>query len=206
MSETPVEHEWLALCHAERDHVAWLTDHRSETESEEFRKRLRDWWGSIERLLAFHEKELAESGVSRRNIPIRLLSTLRCFAGYLAVGQIPSPIADTATEGRRKIGPSYRRDVGFAVAYILAAKQGIQHQGETIAIADKAPVKTVCEAFDVKRTAVRNWQRTVPVAYLGANRVNAEIVTSLMKSAAERYRIAGRSERAIERRGRTQLG
>jgi len=205
MSERPVEHEWLALCHAERDHTAWLEDHLSETESEEFRKRLRDWWGSIERLLAFHKKELAESGVTSRNIPICLLSTLCGFAGYLAIGQIPDPIAHTATEGRRKIGPSYRRDVGFAVAYIRAAKQGIPHQGETITIADKAPVKTVCEAFDVKRTAVRNWQRNVPVADLGANKVDSEILTYLMKSAAQRYRVAGRSERAIHRRGRAQL-
>ena len=91
------------------------------------------------------------------------------------------------------------------MAYILAAKQGIHHQGEIIAIADKAPVKTVCEAFDVKRTAVRNWQRNVPAAYLGANEVDAEILTNLMKSAAERYRLAGRSERAIYRRGRAQL-
>jgi hypothetical protein len=88
---------------------------------------------------------------------------------------------------------------------ILAAKHGIEHWGETITIADKAPVKTVCEAFGVKRTAVRNWQRTVPPEHLGANPVNAEIVTNLMKSAAERYRIAGRSEHAIDRRGRAQL-
>src|SRR3984957_6846438 len=35
MSERPVGHEWVVLCHAERDHTAWLEDHLSETESEE---------------------------------------------------------------------------------------------------------------------------------------------------------------------------
>jgi hypothetical protein len=81
-------------------------------------------------LLDFHAMELAESGEARQNIPIPVLGALRGFAGYLAVGQIPGPIAHAATEGRRSFGPSYRRDIGFAVAYILAAKQGIQHQGD----------------------------------------------------------------------------
>ncbi len=205
MTAKPKEHEWLALCQVERDHRAWLAEHGPESASADFRNRLRDWWGSIEKLLDFHVKEMAESPEVHRDIPIDVLSALRGFAGYLAVWQIPGPIAHAATEGRRNIGPSYRRDVGFAVAYILAAKQGIQHHGEIVTIADKAPVKTVCEAFDVSRTTVRDWQRIVPVAYLGANRVDAEIVTNLMKSAAERYRLAGRSMGAIDRRGRAQL-
>ena len=207
MSAKPQEHEWLALCQIERDHRAWLAERLPERGSAGFRNRIWDWWRSIERLLDFQVRGMAEfPGGAHRDIPIDVLIAFRGFAGYLAVGQIPGLITDAATEGRRSIGPYERRDKGLAVAYILAAKHGIEHWGETITIADKAPVKTVCEAFGVKRTAVRNWQRTVPPEHLGANPVNAEIVTNLMKSAAERYRIAGRSEHAIDRRGRARRG
>jgi hypothetical protein len=92
MNATPEEHEWLALCQIERDCRTWLTEHASETTSDKFRKRLREWWRSIERLLDFHAKALVEYGEARQNIPIPVLSALRGFAGYLAVGQIPGPI------------------------------------------------------------------------------------------------------------------
>jgi hypothetical protein len=201
MSAAPTEHELLALCQVERDLSTWLSEHGSERGSTEFRTKLREWWGSIERLLDFHVKEVTELWGTRRTIPIQVMRMLQGSAGYLAVGKIPDHISDAAAEGRHSIGPSERRDIGLAVAYILAAKQGINHWGQTVTIADKAPVKTVCEVFGVTRTTARNWQKNIPPANLGANPVNAEIVEHLMRSAGERYRRDGRSAAAILRRG-----
>jgi hypothetical protein len=192
---------WLGLCASERD-LRQKLNTCGDSKSPEFRETLRAWWGAIEALLEFHEREIARVDLARRNLPIQVLATLRYFAGYLAVGQIPGLIADVATEGRRRVGPSERRDIGFAVAYHRAATGGVEHEDERIVIADKSPVKTIMEAFGASRTTVQGWIGKIQPTFLGVNPINDEVLTALMKEAGERYKNAGRSHGAIISRGR----
>jgi hypothetical protein len=168
----------------------------------EFREKLREWWRSLADLLTFHARDVAEFGAARWSLSTDVLSTLAGFAGYLAVGQIPEPISDAASEGRRHPGPTERRDIGFAVAYCRAAKGGINHGRDCITINDRSPVKTVRAAFGVAQSTVQGWQREIPTAFLGVNQIDGEILRDLMEQAGERYRRA-RGTRRIE--GRAQL-
>lgn len=197
MSTARTEHEWLALCQIERDHRTWLSEHGSERTSAEFRAKLRDWWASIEHLIDFQVKEIAELEGARRNMPLDVLIALRGFAGHLAIGQIPKPISDAATEGRHPPGPSERLHIGYSVAYYRAATGGIEHCGDRIEIADKTPVKTVMREFGVSRSTVQGWNARQPAAFLGVNRINGEILTSLMQDAGKIYRKYGRASDAI---------
>jgi hypothetical protein len=193
-----VDVDWRILCYRERerrDHVRSIAPG-----SAEFRAALRNWRASVEALLTGHVRAVA-AGSTIETIPLEILEAFRGFAGYLAVGQIPGPIADVSTEGRRATGPTERRDIGLAVAYLKAAKGGIEHHGEQIVVDDSAPVKTVCEAFGVERPTVQGWHRNVQVALLGINPVSAELLVELIKNAGERYRGSGRSSAAIDERG-----
>lgn len=159
--------------------------------SADFKSRLRDWWAAVECLLKF----AAQDG--GRIVPADLLAALAGLAGHLAIGDIPSPISHAAVNGRHSMKPRERLDIGLAVAYIAAAKSGIEHFGEVILIADKSPIKTVQEAFGVPRQTVQRWVNTVAPCGLGSNPIDAEILESLMRQAGQRYRIAGRSVPAL---------
>jgi hypothetical protein len=165
---------------------------------------LQQWWASIEGVLRAHIEALAQ-GFSLRPDPLEVLTIMKGMAGYIAVGKIPDPIADAAAEGRTSAGPTERRDIGFAVAYLIAAKKdggGFEHQGEKIKIHDKFPVKTVSNAFGVHRATVYGWGKTITPENLGLNRLDATSLTGLMVMAGERYRAAGRSSEAILTRHR----
>jgi hypothetical protein len=133
-------------------------------------------------------------------MPTHILSTLAGFSGYLATGKIPAPIKDAALEGNARPGPSERRDIGLAVAYHRAATVGIEHNSETIKIADKTPVKTIMSAFGVSRTTVQGWNARERPAFLGVNPVTSCVLIGLMQNAGMRYQTAGRSKNAIKRR------
>src|SRR5687767_5877065 len=65
---------------------------------------LRYWWKSVEDLLYAYGLAIAENERPEPP-PAELASVLSGLAGHLAVGQIPDPIKDAATEGRRPPGP-----------------------------------------------------------------------------------------------------
>jgi hypothetical protein len=133
-------------------------------------------------------------------MPVQILSTLAGLSDYLAAGKIPTPIKDAAHEGNARPGPSERRDIGLAVAYHRAATVGVEHNSETIKIADKTPVKTIMSAFGVSRTTVQGWNARERPAFLGVNPVTGEVLVGLMQNAGTRYQTAGRSKNAIKRR------
>jgi hypothetical protein len=194
MRETDVR--WLALCSAElqlRRKLSESTD--AAPRSSEHRKLLREWWASVESLLDFAVKN------HHREIPLELLNAFRGFSGYLAVGKIPGPIEDARSEGASPPGPSERRDIGLAVAYLMAATGGLDHLGARLVIDDRSPVKTVGEMFGVARSTVQGWRNKYPQSGLGVTPIDAPILKSLMRKAGKRYCSAGRSQAAIRKRG-----
>jgi hypothetical protein len=167
----------------------------------ELSKVLQDWWKAIELALTMYRLALADERTLTPP-PLDILANCSNVAGYLAVGQIPKTVADAASEGRRPPGPTEQRDIGFAVAYMLAAsRDGIMHFGERIIIADETPIKTVCEAFGVKRSTAQGWKQKVKPAFLGLGPINGKILESRMRQAGGRYQREGRSASAITKRG-----
>ena len=133
--------------------------------------------------------------------PAELALVLSAFAGYLAVGQIPDPIKEAATEGRRPPGPTERRHIGWAVVYRHACRpEGITHKVETIHMADKSPVKTLAAWFEVDPNVIRKWVRDHPPVFMGVNAVNSEVIIKRTRAAGETYSRAGRGQRAVTRR------
>jgi hypothetical protein len=135
--------------------------------------------------------------------PAELAEKLSNLAGYLAVGQIPGPIEDAKTEGRRAPGPTERQHIGWAVAYRRACRpEGLSHNGQTIRIEDKTPIKTLAAWFELDPNTIRGWVRDHCGAFLGVNDVNAEIIVKRTRLAGARYSRSGRGIRAIKRRQR----
>jgi hypothetical protein len=193
--------QWMTLLRDERDKREAARGLCSNPPTLKFRKALRDWFGSIGSALTMYQRALTDE----RTLvppPLDILAACSNMMAYLAVGQIPKPMADAASEGRRPLGPTERRDIGLAVAYMMAASGGgITHYGEIIVISDRTPVKTVCEAFGVQRPTAQGWRRKIEPAFLGLHRIDGAILESLMRAAGERYKGAGRSTSAITKRG-----
>jgi hypothetical protein len=197
------ETQWLSLCaqfeKLHRNLSAAQPFSAEGRKDSEFRSLLRRWWASIEAMLTFYVEKFC-SGAAPPSLPVEIVNAFKQFAGYLAVGSIPGMIADVAAKGSWAPGPTETRDICLAVAYIAAAKTGIEHCGERIAIDDKAPVKTVCSAFGVSPSTVQGWQQKYEPGGLGVTPINAGILKNLMKDAGGRYCSAGRSHLAIRNR------
>jgi hypothetical protein len=171
----------------------------SKPPTREFSKALREWWGATESALRMYRIELAGGRVLYPP-PLEILEGLENMAGYLAIGQMPGVVDDAISEGNHTAGPGERRDIGIAVAYMMAATDGIKHAGEQIIITDKHHNKTVCDAFGIHRNTALGWRRTYKPAFPDLHPINGEILRSLMREAGERYKRAGRSRSAITER------
>ena len=121
-----------------------------------------------------------------------LSTVLADLAGYLAVGNVTPPIQYVRGRGQRKPGPTERRDIEWGVVYLRAVKEG--------RITDPHPTKTVAENYDVHPRTVQGWRSSVRVIS-SLSAMSPRVIERKMKQAAERYRGAGRSFRANNRRG-----
>ncbi len=192
--------QWRTLLCDERDKREAARVLYSNPRTREFSKAVRNLWGAYEAALDMYIRALAE-GCALDPPPLEILTALKIIVSCLAVGKMPGLAADAISGGRRAAESRERRDIGFAVAYMLAASTtGLEQAGERIIIADKSPVKTVCEAFGISRTTAQGWRKKLEPAFLGLNRIDGELLGSLMRGAGERYKTAGRSARAITKR------
>jgi hypothetical protein len=93
-------------------------------------------------------------------------------------------------------------DVYSNVAGYLAIGQipGIVAHGERVIIVDKKPIRTVCEAFGIKRSTAHGWKQKVPPAFPDVGPIDGDILESFMRQAGERYQREGRSASAITKR------
>lgn len=82
--------------------------------------------------------------------PIDLAGSLAWHIGYIRTGHLPSTIKDMLRPGSPGVGPHERNDIALAVAYIVAARQGI--------IVDRHPSKSISELYGVTTRGVRKWQ------------------------------------------------
>lgn len=194
--------EWHSLCEEEqkrREEIVWRDGKKPP------RAQLRSWWTSVQDLCRAYARAPAEFSIGERHeqvmFPPDLANVLAGLTGYLAIGEIPGPIQDVRTKGRTSPGPHERHHIGLAVAYREACKgDGLIHRGEIIKIADRKPVVTLSTWFGVTPRTIRGWCRDVKRAYLGLNRIDADVLISLTKRAGQAYSFAGRSALATSKR------
>lgn len=190
------EDDWAELLRTEIAHRADIYSTTDGTNG----KQLREWWKYVERIFRLYSISAAR-GEQLKQTPWELMFAVSGLLGYVAAGKLPDPISLALTEGRPAVGPEEKRDIGYAVAYCLAASEtGLPHNGATIRVEDANPINTVSAAFGIDKTTARKWRRQTDPAFMGLNDISADIVASLMKEAGERYQIAGRSRAAIDAR------
>ena len=128
-------HEWIEILNRERDLRPTPTSQPSA---------VREWWTAVADVLNAQALDQPRSA--------ELITILRNFAKYIAIGQIPGPIKGAVARGRSGKGPTEERHKRVAVSYHAAAKSGL--------LDDKRPTKTIKDAFGLKSTKpVQNWIR-----------------------------------------------
>ena len=125
-------------------------------------------------------------------LPAIVAKQLASLCQYLGDGIIPGPIKHCARRGR-PLGPDERRDVWYAVAYVLAAKDGL--------IQDPHPTKTITKQYGLSdRKSVQGWISEHGREISKAGPADPELIEARMMEAAVRYRKSGRHQHAIRSR------
>ncbi len=171
----------------------------AETNHPQIGEYARTYFRSLEQLFSLYSSPQKNwfGDVPLKHLPADITLIVSKLFGTLAVGNIPDPIADCAKKGRTKPGPSERRDVEIAVAYVKAAKSGMLN--------DRAPIANVAASYDVHRRTVQGWQASHPdIDPVAVAHGHPEFLERLMKGAGKRYRHAGRSRSAIASCGPTR--
>ena len=139
-------------------------------------------------------------GPPNENIPHGFAIFLADQFAYLADGVLPEPIRDARINHRAPRGIHELRDIGIAVAYIKAARDGL--------ISDRHPIPTIADAYSVPQRTVKYWQKEqklVTPSDFYPDRKGQELgrlLTRRMKSAAKRHRQQGRSDTAVINRAK----
>jgi hypothetical protein len=127
--------EWIAILNRERD---------LRPTSKSKPSAVREWWTAVADVLNAQALDQPRSA--------ELITILRNFAKYIAVGQIPGPIKGAVTRGRSGVGPTEERHIRIAVTYHAAVMSGL--------LDDKWPTKIIKDAFGLKTTQpVQKWLR-----------------------------------------------
>ncbi|MCC6948845.1 MAG: hypothetical protein IT539_13840 [Bradyrhizobiaceae bacterium] len=117
----------------------------------------RKFYGALSRCFRVDRDDL--NGEPMRPLPSDLAGNLSKLFDYLACGSIPDAVLWVADK-RPKDGPTKRRDIQVAVAYLDAAKQKKIH--------DRTPVLTVQKVYGVKnRSTVQYWMKKYPIPSSG---------------------------------------
>ncbi len=190
-----VHAQYRKLVEAER--VARDRLRASEHESNELRRsRSREWFRSVYELLDLYVTASADVKLADTplRLPIELVQVFSKTAESLAVGACPLFIEDAVSRGRTGLVPTERRDIEYAVAYVTAARAKL--------ISDDTPIKTISSWFGVTARAVHGWAKKHQVPD-PAKKVHGyiEVLPKRAEEAGQRYKIAGRSTKAISARG-----
>ncbi len=134
--------KWEVLLEEEERlfNLACQLDTQSSDKFEEKSAAVRAWWGATNAALWMFNRTRAQHNHELSPFPAFILGRLANISEELANGNVPSFVSDVAREGR-VWWRQERHDIGFAVAYISAAKEG--------KISDRAYNKTVRQTYNV---------------------------------------------------------
>lgn len=138
-------------------------------------------------------------GQPKEKIPLVFAHVIANQLEYVSIGRIPGMMQWSQKRGYEP-GPHEKRDIGYAVAYIKAARAG--------EIIDHSPIKSVAAAYGATPRTVKRWQVTYAFtepSHFFPDSPSSErgvMLSEAMRKHGERYQLAGRTPDAISRRSR----
>ena len=188
--------EWMKLLERERALRLELLALGEDGDRDKRRDLSREWWGQIAKVLKAYPPALKDISPFEPH-PTEITYFLAGLAGYLAVGDIPQPIADVRGRGRTAMGPTEETHVAYATAYMVAAKD--KH------LTDRNYFKTICDAYGVRRQTAQKWLKFTPRDdLLNLAKNNSSQFTKKMLQVGGVYRRAGRSSIAVSGRAKSK--
>jgi hypothetical protein len=170
--------KWQELLRLEKEARASVCElHKAGASQSMMRKPLQIWWQIVSDVFNIYQAALSQ-GASPDPPPMELFAVMAELTSYLAAGQIPDSIAHASSRGRHRPGPDEARDIGIAVAYMLAARPGG-------IITDETPVNTICKVFGINRQTAYKWKAGQPPIDVKLH--DGETLVSLMRKAGARY-------------------
>jgi hypothetical protein len=131
-------------------------------------------------------------GRPHEDVPPEIAAWLADQIQSLHKGSLPGPMTELIRPGAPKIRAAENRDIGFAVAYIRAAKDGL--------IKDRSYRKTIAELYAVRPETVNRWCRKHPDTQLSdffshaqGDEERATLILDAVRECGDRYQKAGRS-------------
>jgi hypothetical protein len=131
-------------------------------------------------------------GRPHEDVPPKIAAWLADQIQSLHKGSLPGPMAELIRPGAPKVRSAENRDIGFALAYLRGAKDGL--------IKDRAPRKTIGSLYGVTTRAVSRWRSERPEVNLAdffpeaqSDEERAAQVIDAVKECGDRYQKAGHS-------------
>ncbi len=138
----------------------------------------------------------AKNGIGQpiQHLPIEVAHWLENLIEQTLAGAIPATVRAVARSGPPQYSGALLAAIETAVRYVDAARAGI--------VIDRAPVKTVVQAFNIKRGTFKKWRGMVDLATTDPERywpgedraLRASALTGDLTRAADLYRKRGRPD------------
>ncbi len=181
----------LALEHELRTKLYELRQDESDAGKKSRGKASREWFAQVHKVLDQWIRTPTETRLPYRP-PDEVLIILCNIADDLSRGLLREPLTDIIEHGRNPMDQVEENDIGYATAYLQAVEDG--------KINDRSPVKTITDAYGVKRQTAQRWKKKkVPDAIVELVR-DLDVLMDKVRSRGKFYRMAGRSSEAIQRR------
>ncbi|MEM6891725.1 MAG: hypothetical protein AAF636_26930 [Pseudomonadota bacterium] len=180
--------EWDRLVRAEHDafQLCCKLDADAEGKKNEKARAVQDWWSKTAKLLNFYWRTKGLEGIELTPFPMDVLSRLANISSEISDGITPTIVKDAGKMGRQ-LHYGEKRHLALAVEYMAAVKRGD--------INDKAPNKTVREAYNVTSRAVQGWCKRASeiLEHFDFSRMKPEQLKQEMQKAGAIYARIGRS-------------
>lgn len=146
---------------------------------------VREWWTIANAVIWMFVRTRAQHNHELEPFPAYTFGRLANIAEELGNGIVPKLVSDTATAGR-PTRLAERHVIAYGILYIEAVRRG--------EIADKAPNKTVRQAYNVTARAVQKWVKKRDQYCVGVphKSYTPEKLVEKMRASGAQYLIFGR--------------
>lgn len=180
--------EWEARLETERKLRQQLVELGPNGDKKARRELAREWFAQTSQIMKTCAQE-SRDGQLRLIPPVEVFAVFAGLADDLSRGLLREPFTDVTAPGRPPVSAREQQDLGYATAYLQAVERG--H------IADETPIKTIAEAYGVRRQTVQGWKKLPLPDTARALERDPQGLISRVSERGEFYRMAGRSALAF---------